>query len=446
MDTGRVQRDGFEWGYGRFRVLHEQTARYSVDALSKMFLPTISAEGKRAISKDRNFVKTQLKYYGIRYDGHEYKGNGVNLVKKALEAGQFDSVPNSILNLEQQLRREWLSTRTLTELREWDPAELVKFYFLDATGKPDKTMTPEGLAVPLPTFSMYRASLLTDAIGEVQGLNSRREGDILLIAWDESGIAKARMAGHAANRQAEEALKKEDRDRAQSRTDRHERYLRALALKPSTSEPSPVGQYLVHCQSIEDEWPDTKKVDMTLSIKLSRQAGIYEASFDVGAAVGPMMMSTDRGALEAYMVDMSNVSGDDEDSDDDGAGDLGEDTRITDSVADPEVTTTLPLKRKGSGLASDNTKKTKLTSVKNFHTVYKSRETGEGEIDYESTSGNLTFKDDHFTTFSGSLDLNFTSEAVVIKGRKISDVGCVEEQWEDYSEQAYECARVARWR
>jgi len=417
----------------------------------------MTAAGIRAIRKE-GFVKSQLKHYGIQYDEREFTGNGVILLKKRLEAGQFDTVPASILDLEQQLRREWVGGRKLGDLVDTGsgPDELVNFYFLDSTGNADKTTTPDGLAVPLPRHSEYRASLLTKAIGKVPGLMSRREGDTMLVAWDDSGIAKAREAGQAAAREAAEALKRKDEARVQSRTDRHESYLHSLDSKAGKVDHSPAGKYLLHCEGIENEWPETKKVDMSLDIRMSGQTGIYEASFDVGVAEGPMQLSTDQDALEKYIVDLENSSQDDEDdedsdqddenSDEDEASELENDDSAPFTAAESIINADAAHKRKGSERTSGTTKKSKPTSTLHFYTAYKSRETGEGEIDYEATSGYLTFKNDQFSTFSASLDLNFTSGKVVDLGRKISDVGRVGEDWEDYSGAAYEYARVARWR
>jgi len=225
-----------------------------------------------------------------------------------------------------------------------------------------------------------------------------------------------------------------------------------------------VGKYLLHCESIENEWPDTKKVDMTLDIRLSRQTRIYEASFNIGVAEGPMKLSTDQDALDQYLADSEgdedgerdedggsdeDEQGDeDEESSEDGTSKLEEDDRTSGIAAESTPTATTAQKRKGSTFASETSKKSKPTSTQRLHlyTAYKSRETGEGVIDYGATSGYLTFKDDRFTTFSASLDLNFTSGKVVAIGRKAFDVGRVTEQWESYSWGAYEYARVARWR
>ena len=133
-----AQRDGFEWCYGRFLVADGRTERRNVHGLSRVFLPKLTPEANRALRQDRNIVKSQLKHYGLQYDEREFTGNGVKLLKKALEAGKFDSVPPSILELEQQLRKESISTRTLGELVEWTPNgsdELVNFYFLDSANK-----------------------------------------------------------------------------------------------------------------------------------------------------------------------------------------------------------------------------------------------------------------------------------------------------------------------
>jgi len=372
----------------------------------------------------------------------EYDGKGVNTLKKALAAGRFDSVPMQIQELEQQMRRqwaqmrrEWVRGRPLSELADStqieSQIELVNCYFFDAAGKPDKTLTPDGLAVPVPRYSTYRVSLLADAVGRVPGLMSKREGDTMLIAWDETGIAKARERRHAAVRQAEEARRQAEQEREQSRTYRHEEYLRMLGSKTRKVVPSPIGQYLLQCKGIEDEWPETKEDDMTLTISIS-QPGVYDGSFNVDVAEGPMKLSEMKEALPKYI----DGSESDEDNDEDEDSELEEDNKAMSAAKAGQ-------KRKGSELALAKSQKPKLTSTKNlhFHTVYRSRETGEGEINPGPMSGYLTFEDDTFSTFTGSLDMDLTSYSVVLHGRKISDVASCEEQWEDYGWGAHEYAR-----
>lgn len=174
-------------------------------------------------------------------------------------------------------------------------------------------------------------------------------------------------------------------------------------------------------------------------------------------------MSETKETLVKYGADMRDGSGSDwdsgEDSDDDSdhesddnsdwdeASELEEDNQVVQStISRPISAADVGQRRKASEFASGESKRPKLTSTQHFHTVYKYRETGEGEINPEPITGHLTFKDDKFATFSGSLNLDLVSGKVVIHGRKISDVARIAEHWEDYSEQAYEHARVARWR
>lgn len=271
-----VQRDGFESCDGNFYALTRTCSpsggrirRYSLNELSRLFLPTMTPEGQNIIRwESGGFVRAQLQHYGVKYDKSEFKYNGVNLLKKALAAGQFDSVPAHILELEQQMRKEWARGQALDEIAYVLPNELVNCYFLDTAGRPDETIMPNGLAAPV---SDYSVDELAVAIGKVPGLKSKREGDMMLIAWNEASFAKAREAGHAAARQAEEARKQEEQKRKQSRIKLHERYLRTLDSKTREVDLSPVGRYLLRCKSIEDEWPDTEDVDMTLSISTSQE-------------------------------------------------------------------------------------------------------------------------------------------------------------------------------
>lgn len=450
-----LQRDAFEWSDGGLRV--GRVRRYSVDELEDMFIPRMTAEGKRVIRQNSGFVESQLKHYGISYDKNKFRGNGVDMLKEALEDGHFDSVPTEVLELEQQMRREDIRGRPLSELI-CSPGELIECHFLDAAGKPDKTITPDGLALPLPRHSTFRAGLLARAISRVPGLMSVREDDLVLIGWDETAIAKARTAAHSAVVQAEEAARRAEEaarlaglEREQSRTDRHEMYLSTL-IDPQTRQvdASPVGRYVLQCAVIEWGWPETQEEDMYLDITTSGQADVYDASFDVGVATGPMISSGTKEAIASYMADMDDGSESEDDSEEDEANELEAADRavqITTPRPDP-IALGAGQKRSGVDLTAGTSKKPKVlvAPTTHFHTLYKHRETGEGVIDPEPVSGHLTFKDDRFATFEGNLDMSQIGNNVVIHGRKISDVPCVGESWEDYSWDAHEYARVARWR
>lgn len=65
--------------------------RTDVAELKRMFLPSLTDEGRKVINRDGGFVKGQLRHYDVHYEPREYTGNGVNLMKKVLLAGKVSS-------------------------------------------------------------------------------------------------------------------------------------------------------------------------------------------------------------------------------------------------------------------------------------------------------------------------------------------------------------------
>lgn len=88
-----TRRDGFEWTGDRFLVeitsycLVERIPRYSVHELERMFLPTMTNEGKKTIRDNHGVVKAQLEHYAIQYEGRDFTGNGTPLLKRDWKLG-----------------------------------------------------------------------------------------------------------------------------------------------------------------------------------------------------------------------------------------------------------------------------------------------------------------------------------------------------------------------
>lgn len=87
--TAGIVRDRFRYWLGRFTTERPyNVTRTDVADLKRMFLPSLSPEGREAIKHDRDYVKGQLQHYDVQYEPREYTGNGVNLMKKVLAAGK----------------------------------------------------------------------------------------------------------------------------------------------------------------------------------------------------------------------------------------------------------------------------------------------------------------------------------------------------------------------
>ena len=110
-DREDISRDGFVCAYGRFYAQPGSVERVEGSSLSSMFLPSLTAEGQKQIrqSYDDNFVRGQLKHYGVDFDEEEISGCGTLLMKKVLQAGKCDKVPDHIAALREQMHAEWLN-------------------------------------------------------------------------------------------------------------------------------------------------------------------------------------------------------------------------------------------------------------------------------------------------------------------------------------------------
>jgi len=103
MPTTPIIRDGFESNYGRFYVVDvdSQARRFSrprverieTPRLKDMFLPRLTPEANKMFRNHFEFVRCQLKHYGVEFDEGEFTGQGTGLMKKVLLAGKVSLFP-----------------------------------------------------------------------------------------------------------------------------------------------------------------------------------------------------------------------------------------------------------------------------------------------------------------------------------------------------------------
>lgn len=89
--------------------------------------------GRRQLDDDyfNNFVRGQLKHYGVQFDERNFSGKGAILMKKVLQAGKRDKVPDHIAELRDQMHTEWLNKCTPEELSNY-PEFAMERYFLSS--------------------------------------------------------------------------------------------------------------------------------------------------------------------------------------------------------------------------------------------------------------------------------------------------------------------------
>ncbi|KAK4236028.1 hypothetical protein C8A03DRAFT_17286, partial [Achaetomium macrosporum] len=276
--------------------------------------------------------------------------------------------------------------------------------------------------------------------------------------WDQNAVERA-ARNHAAKEAQADKAKAEAREA--DRASRHERYL-AETKKPKfgPSAASPVGRYTIDSEEIGSNWPDLAR-DMTLAIRATPTAGIYQADFDFGVIEGIMMLSYDERILDRLVAraarqecdstsdvsedddDDSGIVGDDDDDDDDDSQNESSDENLA-AGSKRKATAS-----KGKATSGRYPKKAKVASAgqpeKSFVRL-RLRDSGTGQIHYMVEKGTIKFNGPNLGSFTGEVDISGIGKGVIFEGQKISAVPPkTRDSWENYSEAAYDRARVGRW-
>lgn len=456
MPDKDITRDGFRCADGRFYA-QGRVERIEGSHLRRIFLPRLTAEANLLIRDRRDFVRGQLQHYGVDYDESAFSGNGTVLLKKMLQAGRCDKVPAHIEALRAEMHAEWLEQQSEEDL-SGSPSLIMEKYFVDSSGKPDPAKTTKVIGIPYPWSSDYRTGQLRETADRISGLHhatGRGSTQTIYLGWDRDAVEQA--AKNHAGREAKESQAKAD-SREAERTARHDKYL-ADAKKPKFGPrgPSPIGRYMIDCEEIEGNWPDLAG-DMTLAIGITTKPGIYQASFDFGVITGFILLSANEDDLDDFCAEQekhrdyygTDSSGDDDEEEDDEDDDDNEADEIED---EEEAAITVPgSKRKAVAAARTTTrgrpaKKAKAAgNPKKFFLRLKHRDTGTGEIHSTAEKGTINFGPPNLSSFTGQADMAGIGQGVVFTARKVSAMPPkLSDSWENYSQAAYERARVRRW-
>lgn len=417
-----ITRDGFSSAYGRFYTANDRIERMNGDSLRSLFLPRLTPGGQKVLRDHYNFVRGQLQHYGVAFDERQFTGNGTQLLKKTLQEGGCDSVPPHILELEAQMHRDWLNTCSL-ELLSSHPQWVIEKHF-GSDLRPDRTITTTVIGVPFPRTSNYRVGQMREAAGRVVGLHHDigmgPRTKTVFMGWDKAAVEKA-AKGHAEKEREE--VQAAEQKRQSERAKLHADYC-CQARKVA----SPVGNYIVDCEAIENVWNDAK--DLRLRIDTTDRPGVFIAEFDFVIYEGVMIICADKVALEQY------CSEEDESSEEDG----------WDEESTEDERSAVGTKRKASTPRRGGASKKSKGLARKYLLKARGRETGEGEIMDFSDNGTITFKDGKFTSLVGKADMSMIGRGVVFTARKVSDIPDSQgKAWADYSERQHERERVDRW-
>lgn len=447
-----ITRDGFACGFGRFYAQPGRVERVDGSSLRSMFLPKVTPEGRRKLNAgySDNFVRGQLKHYGVQFDESEISGNGTLLMKKVLQAGKCDKVPDHISELREQMHTEWLNKLTPEQLSSY-PDWVMERYFL-SSGRLDHTKTTTVVGIPLPRESSYRVSQIHEAASKVTGLYQATslgpKTQTIFMGWDSVAVGRAAKS-HAAKETKE--LHVAEKEQEDERTEMHTDYLNTLKRKKGPRTCSPVGSYIIDCKQIEGEWPD-RAGNLSLDIRQTKEPNVFEASFDFGVLEGVMIISAEKNALEQYCSQLDREAQSDGDEGADWSEEEDEDREkieVDDEVANNRKPTA-GSKRRAEALPGHGPPpkkpKARAAQPRTYLLKLKCRETGESVIQSTEERGTIKFKDEKLASFIGNANLPCVGQGVPFTARKISDTpACPGNSWADYSERAYEYARVRRW-
>ncbi|KAI0535364.1 hypothetical protein GGR58DRAFT_515411 [Xylaria digitata] len=198
------------------------------------------------------------------------------------------------------------------------------------------------------------------------------------------------------------AIEAANKERKSERSKLCDDYLKTLKQKKRAQVYSPA------------QWPDQAD-DLSLDIHEADEPGIYEAS-------------------------LKDSSDDENDSSEDEV-DNSEDEGRTGSKRKHPITTP---KSCGRGQPPKKAKPSASQSQE-YHLKLRFAETMEGMIYYQPENGTITFQGENTASFTGKASIPCVGTAVSFTARKTSDSARQKwKEWSDYSEAAYEAARVRR--
>ncbi|KAL0931166.1 AT hook motif family protein [Colletotrichum truncatum] len=248
-------------------------------------------------------------------------------------------------------------------------------------------------------------------------------------AWDTSGMLapKAQQRGLPANK-------------------------KGAALKNKPAPPFDIGQckgsYVMKCNAVMHGFDVSPKQPLTLNITVGKD-GLLIAAYDFGMIEGTMILSLSEEKLDS-VVELDSAPEDREEDSDEYPDYSSDDEEHRPGQKTLKETAALKKRAAGSLSGQRLAKRSKRMTPSLSRRVYyrlRGRETGEGEILYETSSGHLDFLDAEGKQFAGlAYEFPYIGKNVEFRGSKVSDVPLKKpEPWGSFSEQAYEYANVARW-
>lgn len=476
-----LKRNGFQMCKEAFTV--DGIKRVSgLRLLDLLHLDTIPSPADKMIAKleatnlfSKAFFAAQLTYYGIPFKPSAKASKLKALLRDEVCEGNCDTVPESVVELEAAMRREYepLYRKWESDFAAWSaekerlddeafekcetPNEracfdvrrfLERYYLTD--GKPDPTKTPETLVL----HSESRLSDLSWKTRDIPGLHTwsstyqLMEPVTCFIGWDRDEIMRLGKEFSDREREAEKARR---RSKWEENMEAHKQYLARRQSKEGDADGEDekskpfdlsrlAGSYVIRCDAIMDEWA-TEHTGDTLTMDVAPSSDdMLVAAYNLGIIRGTMTLCLSDDTLKE-MFDPEEDEDEDEDSeasmsdeeDENNEDKEDDDKEDKEDGVDTEEPTNAK-KRKASLKQEEDEDSSQQQPAKKRKTatqpipsrrVYlrlEGYETGEGEELHVPDPGYIDFSSNDCIAFEGLMkSLTYVGSKVKFEGYKISD-------------------------
>ncbi|KAM0255374.1 hypothetical protein ACHAQJ_005816 [Trichoderma viride] len=465
-----LKRNGFQLFKETFSV--ENIDRIGGSRLRELFNPStlkLKPVEKRHAEKEsrrlfkKPFFEAQLRYYGVPFQSSA-KGPTLRvLLHDAVRDGKCNSVPDSVVELETSMRRDYepLYQKWESDCAAWSDAKkrredeafercktpgeqaafdlhrfMDRYYLTD--GKPDQTKTPESLALHGFDHMTWR---LSSMVREIPGLHTRSGGISQpythCIGWNrEEVFGLAKSITDRAN-EAEKALRK---TKWEQQLKIHQKYIARMQPNETTdgadegSKPFDLdrckGSYVIRCDEITNGW-NSDITGHTLTMDISSTRGnMLRADFNFGVIRGTMHFSLSEDTLKGIFDEDdsgSETSSDDEEDEYDKDDEDGIDEQESTGGKKRKQSKTSIAQATGSAVSRHANAKRRKTALlpslsRRVYLRLHGYETGEGEVLPYPDPGHIDFLSDGCATFAGLMyHLTYVGDNVEFLGYKISD-------------------------
>lgn len=376
---------------------------------------------------------------------------------------QCDRVPESILDLEREMRQRyepeyrrynsevdaWLAARrgvpvgkTFEECEtpgQQAACDLSKFmdrYYL-TDGKPDPAKTPEPM-----TLEGYpdRWELL-DKVQTIPGLYALTalqtfygKPCTMCIGWDRSKVFALVRDVKA---KADDEKKQRMRAMWDAAMEKHHQFMsrcgRSNSAQPEVETfdlANCAGSYIVECALITEGWPDDMTEVLTMDITKPKNSGNVHltAALDFKIFKGTMLLTPDRKALRAMVATQMDTDDNDEDYE------KKEDQHNSEASVSGKRTAPLPVIQPGKKQKTNSGAASTPRPDRRLYFRLRGRETGEGEILPYPEPGHIDFLDDGCSSFAGvARNLEQFGGPIRFRGYKVSKTAKrAPENWGDF--------------